>query len=483
MTVDPSPSSVPNLRCLPRSVWLWTGGSAILLFFCSSLRHALFQSSAFDLGWFDQAIYLLSQGQPPIVSFSGFHILGDHASVIFYPIALLYKIHPDVHWLFALQALALAGGIPLAWQLARQAGLSLSLASAVAFTYLLYPLVFNINLFDFHADVLVVPGIFGAVLALRSQKLLPFLAWILLILSAKAVLSLTLIAFGLWVILFEQRKLYGAIVTGLSAIWFLISTQVIFPFYTGGEHAAVGRYQYLGDSVFEIIQNLLLQPNLILQPVFSGSSFEYLLLLIAPVLWSFSRRSLRFILPILPQLALNLLSEAGTQRDLIHQYSLPILPFLILAIVDALVHQKGWFQMRRNIVIWMLVSFVALAKPGYFWTRYLGYWESRPATQEVLQRVDSSGGVLTISNIAPHLSHRSLIRQTLSGMNPAEIEAYGYQYVLLNARYPGWGSDPGTHQALVTYLSASAQFLETYNRDGVILFERRSAPVTEDPVR
>jgi uncharacterized membrane protein len=46
-------------------------GSALILFGCSSLRHALFQSNAFDLGLFDQAVYLISQGQPPIVAMAG----------------------------------------------------------------------------------------------------------------------------------------------------------------------------------------------------------------------------------------------------------------------------------------------------------------------------------------------------------------------------------------------------------------------------
>ena len=37
------------------------GVSALILFGCSSLRHELFQSNAFDLGIFDQAVYLISQ--------------------------------------------------------------------------------------------------------------------------------------------------------------------------------------------------------------------------------------------------------------------------------------------------------------------------------------------------------------------------------------------------------------------------------------
>jgi len=85
---------------------------------CSALRHVLLQSSAFDLGIFDQAVYLISQGKTPISSFMGFYILGDHAALIFYPLALLYKIYPSVYWLFAVQAISLASGAIPTWYIA-----------------------------------------------------------------------------------------------------------------------------------------------------------------------------------------------------------------------------------------------------------------------------------------------------------------------------------------------------------------------------
>ena len=105
-----------------RSVVWVIGVSALILFGCSSLRHALFQSTAFDLGYFDQALYLISQGQTPIVSFWGYHFMGGHADWILYGLALLYKISPNVHWLFAVQAMALALGALPTFYLAHQAG-------------------------------------------------------------------------------------------------------------------------------------------------------------------------------------------------------------------------------------------------------------------------------------------------------------------------------------------------------------------------
>ncbi|MFN9857432.1 MAG: DUF2079 domain-containing protein, partial [Pseudanabaena sp.] len=77
-------------------VFIIFGISTLVLFFFSSLRHSLFQSGALDLGFFDQGIWLLSQGIVPKSSIIDIHLLGDHAAFILYPLSLFYKIHPDI---------------------------------------------------------------------------------------------------------------------------------------------------------------------------------------------------------------------------------------------------------------------------------------------------------------------------------------------------------------------------------------------------
>jgi uncharacterized membrane protein len=457
---------------VPFHIQIITAISAVVLFVCSSIRHFLFQSTAFDLGWFDQAIYLISQGEPPIVSFSGFHILGDHAAFIFYPIALLYRIYPDVHWLFAVQAIALSLGTILTWQLAKQAGLDQKIATGIAIAYILYPLVFNINLFDFHSEVIAIPAILGAVWAARSNRIFLFLSLVLLTLSCKAVLSLTIVAFGFWLLLLEKQYKYGSLALGLGISWFLISTQVIFPFFTGHEHAAVGRYSYLGNSVLEIALNLLKEPQVVFRHAISWQTVEYLVLLFVPVIWGLSRFHLAPLIPIVPQLVLNLLSDASTQRDLIHQYSVPILPFLILAVIAALADGKAWLKTQKSIVIWSAISFVALAKPGYFWTRYIEQLDTWQATRNAVHLVTTSGSVLTTANIAPHLSHRKVINQTLKEMALDDLEKF--DYVLLNQRHPGWGSSPELVQDLMSRLNASPQFQMQYQENDVYLFVQAS---------
>ena len=220
--------------------------SSIILFIASSVRHALFQSTAFDLGIFDNGVYLISQGKTPYVTFRELNILGDHAAWILYPIALLYKIYPNVHWLFAVQAIALSLAALPTWYLAKLEGLKESQANTIALVYLLYPLIFNINLFDFHPEVIAISAILWAVLAARLNKLLWFCVAITIILGCKAVLALTVIAMGIWWLIWEKKRLYGiiAVVAGLS--WFIIATQIIIPHFSGQEAAAVGRYTFFG---------------------------------------------------------------------------------------------------------------------------------------------------------------------------------------------------------------------------------------------
>ena len=465
-------------------VFLMIVVTTIVLFTASSARHALFQSTVFDLAIFDQAIYLISQNQTPFSSLIAINIWGDHAAFIFYPLALLYKIYPDVHWLFLVQAVSLALGAWPSWSLARQAGLNNSISWAIACIYLLYPLVFNVNLFDFHPEVIALPALLAAILAARLNKTLWFCAAIVLVLSCKAVLSLTVAAMGLWLLCFEKKRNCGFIALFLGAGWFLIATQAVIPYFNQGrELMGIRRYQYLGNSVFEIAINLIVKPNLVLERLFSLETFEYLALLLLPVIGWLSPRHLSSLISAVPMLVMNILSDSPAQRDLIHQYSVPILPFLLVAVISSLAYsnqQKGKtiferlplpnYPLPRVIVIWSLIAFLALAKYGYFWTIYLNGLDTLPATKEAISLVETKGSVLTTSQIAPHLAHRPVVQFTQAHAPPANLAEF--DYVLLNLRYPGWMSDREFVNNLVTKLKNTPQFQLKYQRDDIYLFTK-----------
>lgn len=493
----PEPSTAIETNGLfSLSIWKVMGIGTIILFFYSSLRHFLFQSTAYDLGIYDQIIYLISIDSQPISSFLGFHFLGDHGAIAIYPLALLYKIYPSVYWLFLVQAICLGSGTGLTWKLAQLAGLNQRLSLAVAIAYLLYPEIFNINLFDFHPDVLAVPAIFGAILAAKQKKILWFILAVIWILACKAVFALTVIAIGFWLIFFEQRRFYGMIAMALGIAWFLIVTQIMIPFYSGQEAAGVSRYAYLGSSVLEVIFNTFTKPQLILGRLFSLDTLIYLLEFSLAVIWWLNPKKFILLVPALPTLLLNILSIDPMQRSLIYQYSLPALPFLLLVMIQTLAEEKPglgnglwslWNKFQHHtpsdsshlfiipnpklpkwIILWSSLVFLLWADH----TQVLGYFtriNNWPAVGNAVSQVQTSAGVLTDNRLAPHLTHRQTIK-LLNQVSP-DFDLKEFDYVILNLRHP-WPDTKDLGEKYATQLKAKPNFKLTYQQDDVLVFKR-----------
>lgn len=459
-----------NFNCY--SVKIMIIVSTLILLTCSSLRHILFQSTAYDLAIFDNGIYLISQGKTPFVSLRGIHILGDHAAFILYAIAGLYKIYPSVYWLFGLQAIALSLGALPVWQLARHENLNKNLATVIAASYLLYPLIFNLNLFDFHPETLTLPAFFWALLAAKKNNIFSFSLALIFILSCRDALSLTIIAMGVWLILGERKIKLGVISLAIGTIWFIVAIKVIIPQFSGEQVAAVARYNFLGVSLQEIILNLFFKPQIVLSHLFTLNNLEYLLLLLCPLIWGLFPKYFSPLIGAFPILFLNFLTDNKEQKDLLHQYSLPILPFLILVVIATLSVGQGWLQRPKYIILWSLVTFFAIAKVGYFTSRYLESIDTWSATREALNQVTKEGNVLTSANIAPHVAHRTKVELAIEGSQ--EINLQQFDDILLNKRHPGWNSSPELVDTLIGRIKQIPEFKLTYEKKQVYLFERIS---------
>ncbi len=449
--------------------------STVILFICSSLKHILFQSTAWDLAIFDQAVYLISQGEKPISSFLNIHILGDHAALIFYPLALFYKVYPSVYWLLLIQAFVLSFGALPIYYLSQYHGLTQSKSLTLSLVYLLYPLIFNINLFDFHPDVIAVSCLLWAILAAFSNNLWLFIFAIIITLSCKSVLSLTIIFMGLWLFCCQKKQKLGSIAMGLGISWFIISTRFIIPIFSHNSaniSRHLERFNYLGNSFSEIAQNLIFKPWLLLQGLFNLPNLEYLLLLLIPVIWGLSWQYLTALIATIPTLAMNLLSQNLLQKDLLHQYSLPIIPFLMVVVIMTVAAKKSWFHQNKYIITWSLICFLALAKYGYFTSRYLNSVDTWKATNEAISKISTQGNVLTSTYIAPHLSQRAMIKLAENGAESFDFQQF--DYILLNQRYPGRETSPELIETIKEKVGQNANFNLTYRRDDIYLFSQKT---------
>jgi uncharacterized membrane protein len=459
------------IRQFPRSIRGWVAIYALLLMVYSCARHLLFQSTAMDLSYFDQAAYLISQGELPIVSFWGYHFMGGHADWIVYGLSLLYRIYPSVYWLLGVQAIALSGGGLVAWKLAQQAGLTKPWSNTLAAVYLLQPLVFNVNLFDFHPEVVAVPLILTAVWAARTERLVVFTLAIILALGCRDSLALNIAGLGVWLIM-AKRRLPGAIALTLGCLWFYLATQWVIPSFRSGGVESIARYAEFGDSIGGILASVVLKPGLWLGRIATRDNLFYLLLLFLPWIWGLKvGPALLPLLPAVPTIAINLITTYYPQKDLVHQYSLPVIPFLWLAGLQVIVQttQRPWFRRRRVVLAWSLFMFLCLSKFSYLAGRYLENLDTWQASRIAIAQIPPQAPVLATAKLAPHLAHRKILKIAIADQ-PIAKQLANIDYILLDRRHPGNSEKAQNLDRIIDAARQDPTRQLVSDRDGIYLF-------------
>ena len=404
------------------------------------------QSNGYDLGLFDQWLWLLSKGLPPYSSIhlQSLHVMADHGAWILYPLSLLYKIKPSIYWLFVVQALALSfTSFPLAI-LAKKCGLSHERIWLVCGIWWLQPIVFNINLFDFHPEVLVAPVIVLNFLASRNNNLFFWLLTIFVILGARD--GLILLVLGMSVEqLFRRRYLWSFLSFFLASNWLLFLRYSLYPLInTSNEeiYAIENHFSYLGSSMQEIVFNILTKPTLILQTISSLDIAFYFLILCLPFVpfWRFS--SLVILTSAIPLLIVNSIAESFSFRSLVHHYSLPLSIIGTVAAIDGLARIKSSYLSLRWSFFWIFLTWGLLAKPMFFIGPYLSRLNLISSADDAFSLISNDSRVLTTSYLVPHLSQRESISFPIN--NIAKID--DFDILLLNPSDPGWLSDSDSQQ-------------------------------------
>jgi uncharacterized membrane protein len=463
-----------------RVIWMLIGASSIFLLAISTLRHWLFRSGAMDLAFFDQLAFLISRGQMPISSFTGYHLLGDHAAYVMYLIAPLYRVVADVHVLLIVQALALSIGAYPLWRIALLEGLTRAQANAVALAYLLYPLMLAANVFDFHPEVLAVPALLFAVLAVKRDRLAMFIASILVALGGKEVVGLTVAAMGFWLLVFEKKRAYGTLALVMGLGWFVFATRFVIPAFGAGKEASgVRLFTYLGSSVPEIIVGLITHPERWIGHVLRFKVAIYLAVIFGPVCWGLAPtgRALAVLLAAAPTMALNVLADPSTGENLLapfSHYSLLVAPFVALSLVYGVASGRCFLTRPRFIAAWSVaLLFVGLVGRLAIMNRGGGdLADDRMLTLESIKRLDRSGALLTTHEIAPHVSHRRMV-QYVGRIHPMSSLDH-FDYVLLNRAHGSLRAERDLTEQLVRKIESGryGRFERAFEKDSTVLYRR-----------
>lgn len=228
--------TISRLKNTPLGQLIYSHWGALLVLFFTSLayiwisivKHLWFQTHAFDLAIFAQSSWLLSTLQEPFSTVRMILQPADHFAPTYLLLSLPYSLFDSPIYLLAIQIIsALAGAIPV-YLIAKD-----KLDSKLAANLLMVAYLFQIGLiaglkFDFSTSTLAVGFIAWALYFVHTQKLKPYLIFMILALGCKEDIPLLFGAFSLYFVWKKQWRwfIYTALI---SIAWYILVVYFILP--------------------------------------------------------------------------------------------------------------------------------------------------------------------------------------------------------------------------------------------------------------
>jgi uncharacterized membrane protein len=258
--------------------------------------------------------------------------LGAHFDPIVVALAPLWRLWPSPSLLLTVQAVAVAlGAIPVFLLARKHLGSEWSgLAFAVA--YLLYPPTQWLVVDDFHPVALATPLLLACFWFLDEDRLLAFAVAAALAVLTKEHIGFAVAAMGLWYAATRRRKA-GLVIAVAGAAVSVIAIAVVVPhFAPGGGSPFQSRYDAVGGSPAGIVRTALTDPGTTLSSLTEARDLQYVFHLLVPLAF-LSLLAPGAALVALPEVALNVLSDARTQTSIHFHYTAAAIPGLTVAAI------------------------------------------------------------------------------------------------------------------------------------------------------
>jgi uncharacterized membrane protein len=380
-------------------------------------------TSSFDVGLYDQGIWLLSQFEAPFVTLMGRNLLGDHASLILLLVAPLYWIWPGTETLLALQSFVVAAGALPIYFFARRHLNSAALGCAFAVVWLVNPAVNGTIFENYHPDSFL--GLFVPVAIVSALTKWWRWYWVAVILSllVKEDVVLVIVPLGaMLAIRGETRR--GILTIGVAISAALLGMFVLMKNLIGVPTRNGWRIPFGGFSGF--IKESFTNPTNVIEYLTSEGRLMYWWKMFAP----FALLSL-----LAPEVAIisvlvlvgNTVSNFWYQFHIEYHYSLVAVPALLIATIVG-VGRLG-VGLRRGLVVVVVVSSLWSASVWSYvpfrLDKYPHWGAEHPvaaAADEMYAEIPPNAKISVFHSTAPHLAHRKEIYQF---PNPFRIVMYG----------------------------------------------------------
>ncbi len=236
-----------------------------------------FGTYGFDMGIYDQGIWLVSHFKNPFDTIRGLDYFGHHVNIITLLFVPAYWLGAGPHFLYAVETVWLAAGAIPIWLLGRDRLESSWMPLGLCAAYLLYPSVEWINWWQFHPDALIITPLMFAYWLATRRRWGWFWAAVAVTLSCKEDAGLAVFALGICLWLKHRQRARGLITAIAGGTWFLICTKLIIPLANGGGAPFyVSTFPDLGTSVFSIMGNFVFHPSRWIKLVVARSAMDLL---------------------------------------------------------------------------------------------------------------------------------------------------------------------------------------------------------------
>ena len=380
----------------------WTLILFVLYSALSIVRHNNFQSGAFDLGIYDQAVWQYSRFVYPENTIKERFILGDHLTLTLPLLSPLFYIWDDARILLLFQAFWMCLSIFGVYKLTRTRNFSNFVSCSLSFVYSLFYGIQFIVFFDFHPVSIGVGLIPWMLYFFETGRKRWFLATIVLMLATQENMGLALASIGLIYVFKKSFRKEGFyfIIGGLVISFIAIKI--------------VGSFSPVG---YEYWPKISLNPLTIIGEFFNSEDKR--------LVWLYSASSFSFLPFLFPgtilAVALDLAQYFLPQKQYAHMitpffhHRAILAPYLLLGLLEVLefVRKKGISPLFISIILVILailqqyifhLPLNKLSKPAFFKSET---WMDD--TRQLLAIVPRDEPIAAPQHIVPHLSHRKEI--------------------------------------------------------------------------
>ena len=367
----------------------------------------------YDMGIFDQGVWLLSRFHAPFVTVMGRNLFGDHTSFILLLAVPLYWVWPHAQALLVLQTCLLAAAAVPIYLLALRRTRSLILATGLAAAYLLNPALQNGNMEQFHPEAFLVLFVTLAIYAAVESRPVLLGISVAACLLVKEDAALLVIPLAVWVY-FRRDRTWGLRIAAAAVAWTLVAYLVVINTLLGTMSFYADRIPFGGPG--GLATTAVAHPLRFWRYTRSGGRLYYL--------WQMGV-AFGFVFLVAPEVAAigilsgaeNVLSAFPYMHQILYHYSMPVVPVLALGTVFAVATLTNpWrrFVATGLVVVCATVSCGLWGLAPFSRHSYPHLSPTSPqvsAINSVLRLVPSSAVVSAYYPYVAHLDHRTRIYQ------------------------------------------------------------------------